>query len=145
MPPMSFVAEAERAYDHPPDAVWDRLADARSWRKWMPRSFRPSRTPDAPLRAGDRARVRVGFAIPTVLTVTVADRGREITWTGGTRGVLFAEHRFVFERRADGGTFVRSIETWSGALAPLVRPLVQPFAERAGRAQLEGLARGLRS
>lgn len=144
MHPMPFVAEAERAYDHPPDVVFDRLADAPSWREWMPRSFQPTQTPDAPLQVGDRRRVRVGYALPTTLTVTVADRGRELTWTGGTRGVLFAEHRFVFERRADGGTFVRSIETWSGALAPVVRPFVQPFAKRAGRGQLEGLARALR-
>ena len=140
---MSFVAEAERAYAPPPDAVWDRLADASSWRAWMPRSFRPTSTPDAPLGRGDRVRVRILHGPPATLTVTVADRGRALTWTGGTRGVLFAEHRFVFERRADGGTFVRSIETWSGGLAPLVRRLVQPLAVRIVRAQLEGLARAL--
>lgn len=138
-----FVAEAVRAYERTPEEVFDRLADARSWSEWMPHSFRPTRTPAAPLHAGDRLRVRIFGGPPTRLEVVVSDRAREITWTGGVRGVLFAEHRFLFERRDDGGTIVRSIETWSGALASLTRPVVRSLAERIGHAQLEGLARAL--
>lgn len=140
---MPFVAEAERRYESPPEEVFDRLADARAWKGWMPRSFRPTSTPAEPLRAGDRLRVRVAGGPPTSLEVVVADRPRELTWTGGVRGLLFAEHRFLLEHRDDGGTLIRSVEVWSGALASLTRRIVKPLAERIGRAQLEGLARAL--
>lgn len=136
---MSYAAESVVTFGDPPDVVFDRLADARRWREWMPRAFRPTRVPDAPLRVGDRLRVRVAYGPPSTLTVTVADRGRELTWTGGVRGVLFAEHRFLFERAADGSTVVRSVETWSGVIADALRPVVQRLAVRIGRAQLQAL------
>jgi len=139
--PVSFVAEAVRTSDRSPEEVFDRLADARGWSEWMSGAFRPLWTPDAPLRPGDRPRVRIGLLPPTTLEITVADRPRELTWTGGVRGVLFAEHRFLFEPLPEGGTRVRSLETWSGALATLVRPIVKPVAERMGGAQLERLTR----
>jgi uncharacterized protein YndB with AHSA1/START domain len=142
---MTFVAEAERRYDRAPEEVFDRLADARSWKEWMPRSFRPTRTPASPLRSGDHLRVRVAGGPPATLEVVVADRAREMTWTGGLRNVLFAEHRFLFERRDDGGTLLRSVEVWSGALASITRPIVKPLAELIARGQLDGLGRALTS
>jgi uncharacterized protein YndB with AHSA1/START domain len=142
-PSAMFVAEAERRYESAPEDVFDRLADARGWEQWMPRSFRPARTPAAPLRSGDHLRVRVAGGPPTTLEVVVSDRAREMTWTGGFHGILFAEHRFLFERRDDGGTLLRSVEVWSGALASMTRPIVKPLAERIARGQLDGLGRAL--
>ena len=141
---MTFVAEAERRYDRAPEAVFDCLVDAGSWKEWMPRSFRPTRTPASPLRSGDHLRVRVAGGPPTKLEIVVADRARELTWTGGLRNVLFAEHRFLFERRDEGGTLLRSVEVWSGALASITKPFVKPLAERIARGQLDGLGRALR-
>lgn len=141
---MPFVAEAVCECDRPPEEVFDRLADARAWSEWMSGAFRPIWTPDEPLRQGDHPRVRIGVLPPTTLEITVADRPRELTWTGGVRSLLLAEHRFLFEPRGDGGTRIRSLETWSGALASLTRPLVKPLAERMGLAQLERLARAAR-
>jgi hypothetical protein len=138
-----FVAEAERRYESPPEEVFDRLADARGWELWMPRSFRPTWTPASPLRSGDRLRVRVAGGPPTTLEVVVSDRAREMAWTGGIRGILFAEHRFLLERHDDGGTVLRSVEVWSGALAWMTRPLVKPLAERIARGQLDGLGGAL--
>jgi hypothetical protein len=141
---MSFVAEAERTIDAPAARVFDRLADLASWPSWMPRSFAPvvrNGTP-SPLRSGDRFRVKIsGAPLASTLKISKLDRPRELAWRGGVRGVLWAEHRFVFEPIGDKKTRVRSIETWRGALSGLLRRIVEPAAMRIGAQQLEGLAK----
>jgi hypothetical protein len=142
---MSFVVEAERIIEAPPQRVFDKLADFASWPAWMPRSFvavvRGAAAP-SPLRLGDRFRVRVGGApVASTLRVSVLERPRELAWRGGVRGLLRAEHRFVFEPDGDTRTRVRSIETWHGSLARLLRRFVEPAALRIGGQQLEALAR----
>ena len=59
----------------------------------------------------------------------------------GLPGVLWANHQFFFEADGADATTVVSHETWSGLLAPFVRRIVQPKAERVGGQQLEALAR----
>ena len=141
---MSFVAEASLTIDAPPQRVFDRLADLASWPSWMPRSFAPvvrSGTP-SPLRPGDRFKVKIsGAPLASTLTVSKLERPNELAWRGGVRGLLWAEHRFVFEPVGDKKTRVRSIETWRGALAGVLRRLVEPAAVRIGAQQLEGLAK----
>jgi hypothetical protein len=140
---MPFLAEASRTIGVTPEVAFDRLADHPSWKEWMPRSFVPLSPANRALRVGDRLRMRIARApIPAVIEVTVVERAKEITWRGGVGGLLHAEHRFLFEPDGDGGTRVRSVETWRGALAPVLRPFVKPVAERIGAEQLEGLARG---
>jgi hypothetical protein len=140
---MPFVAEASRVLPVAPEIAFDKLADFSSWSEWMPRSFRPASKQSRALRKGDRLRVRIsGAPVAASIEVTVAERAREITWCGGPRALLRAEHRFLFEPHEDG-TRVRSVETWRGALAPLLRFVVKPSAERIGREQLEGLARAV--
>lgn len=110
----------------------------------MPGSFTPVGSPLGRLRVGDSPRIRIaGARVATPIHVSVVDRPREITWCGGVRGVLWAEHRFLFEADGHGGTLVRSLETWEGALAVATRRFVQPIAERVGREQLEALARSI--
>jgi hypothetical protein len=139
---MGFVAEASVEVPKPPGELFDRLADHSSWAAWMPATFRPVGRTLGELRPGDKPRVKIaGAPGVTTLHVTVVDRAREITWTGGLRGVLWAEHRFLFEPTHDG-TRVRSVETWKGALAPFVRPIVKRLAEKAAGQQLAGLAKG---
>jgi len=141
---MSFVAEAERTIDAPAQRVFDRLADVASWPSWMPRSFAPvlrAGTP-SPLRPGDRLRVKIsGAPLASTIKVSKLDRPNELAWRGGVRGLLWAEHRFVFEPIGDKKTRVRSIETWRGALSGLLRRIVEPAALRIGAQQLEGLAK----
>ena len=138
---MSFVAEASIELDVPPEVAFDVLCDHPSWSRWMPRSFEVASRADTPLHAGKRLRIRVARApVATGIVVTVVDRPREITWRGGARGVLHAEHRFLFSSAGPGRTKVQSHETWTGALAPLVRRFVKPAAERIGSEQLSGLA-----
>lgn len=141
---MTFLAETERTIEAPPQRVFDKLADLASWPAWMPRSFVPvvaAGTP-SPLRLGDRFRVRVGGApFASTLKISRMDRPREIAWRGGIRGVLWAEHRFVLEADGDRKTRVRSIETWRGALAGVLRRVVLPAAIRIGGQQLAALAK----
>ncbi|CAN5923865.1 hypothetical protein BH11MYX4_BH11MYX4_44470 [soil metagenome] len=139
---MSFVAEAERTIEAPPQRVFERLIDVASWSTWMPRSFVPllrSGTP-SPLRLGDRIKVKIaGAPLPSTLRMSKLVRPTELAWRGGVRGLLWAEHRFVLEPVGDRRTRVRSIETWHGALASILRPLVLPAALRIGGEQLAGL------
>lgn len=138
---MPFVAEASCSIAVAPEIAFDRLAHHPSWKNWMPRSFVPVSRARGALRVGDRVRMRIaGAPVAAVIEVTVVDRPREITWRGGVGRLLHAEHRFLFESDGQGGTRVRSVETWRGALAAVLRPFVKPVAERVGAEQLSGLA-----
>ena len=77
----------------------------------------------------------------STLKITRLERPHELAWRGGVRGVLWAEHRFVLDADGDRRTRVRSIETWNGALAGLLRRLIEPVAVRVGSEQLAGLAK----
>lgn len=110
----------------------------------MPASFRPVRGPERALAVGDRFEVRLrGKPGGTRIEVVELVPGRVLAWAGGIPGVLHAVHRFHFDAE-DGGTRIRSIETWTGALAyGPIGARVKRAAERIGREQLEGLARDL--
>ncbi len=143
--PMSFVAEAHTDIEAPPEVVFDTLLDHPTWKDWMPRSFAVASAADGPHRPGKRFRIRVARApFASTLELTIADRPREVAWTGGVRGLLHADHRFRLAGDGKGGTHVHSHETWSGALAGVLRPLLKPGAERVGREQLAGLASACR-
>jgi hypothetical protein len=139
---VSFVTEATTEVDAPPEAVFDVLSDYATWRAWMPRAFRPVGTEPAKLHVGARLAVRIAHGPPSKIEVTVCERAREITWRGGVPALLGAEHRFLFEPLADGKrTRIRSVETWRGALAQLLRPVVKRLAERIGQQQVDAIAR----
>ena len=140
---MPFLAEASRIVAASPELVFDRLADHPSWREWMPKSFFPVGPSEGPLKVGSRPRVRVApMPTSTRLKVDVAERGKELAWSGGNI-LLHAHHRFLFEPAEGNQTRVRSVETWAGLLAPLMKGFVKPAAEKIGMEQLEGLARSL--
>jgi hypothetical protein len=142
---MSFVAATECTLPVPVEVAFDRLADHASWRTWMPRSFRPVGSSGGVLRVGDRLRVRIaGSPVSTPIVVRVMRRPHEIMWTGGVRGVLYAEHHFFFEEE-DGGVRVRSVENWTGALTLVARRVVLPMAQTLGGEQLTSLARAVAS
>ncbi len=143
---MAYVARASLTIHVPAATAYERLADHDSWARWMPAIFRPVGPGRGRLTEGTRLRVKItGTPLPVSVRVTVARPGRELTWCGGRRGVLYAEHRFLFE--PDGASSVRidSIETWSGPLAALLRPVIQPKAIRIGQDQLAALATALAS
>lgn len=146
---MSFVAAATHETSAAPERVFDTLTDHDAWDRWMPSSFRPAGRSVGALRPGARLRVRIAASrrlpLPAILEVTVAERPRTITWCGGLRGVLFAEHRFHFDHRDGGGTRIRSEETWTGRLARVLERVVRPLAEKVGKDQIEALARAAES
>jgi hypothetical protein len=138
---MSFVAEASRTFPVSADVAFDCLADHDAWPRWMPASFRPVGRSVGRLSQGSRFRVRIlGMPMTVPIRVTKSERGRELTWGGGVKGVFLADHRFLFEPKGDSSVEVRSVETWSGVLASLTQRLLLPQAERIGRDQLGGLA-----
>ena len=138
---MSFVAEASIDLPVPPEVAFDALRDHASWKEWMPRSFAPASDLGRPLEEGDVIRVRVaGAPVASKIDVAVVVRAREITWCGGIRGVLYGRHRFLFEPH-EGGTRVRSAETWSGVLATLTKPALARAAAKVGLQQLRALER----
>jgi hypothetical protein len=141
---MSFVAKCSRRLQVKPEVAFDRLADYASWGSWMPSSFRPAADPSGTLSLGRRIRVRIaGAPAPATIEVSELRRPSEIAWSGGVRGILWANHRFLFEADGSDATTVTSQETWEGVLSGLVRLVLQPMAERIGRHQLEALARSL--
>lgn len=141
---MSFVAKGSRRLPVAPEVAFDRLADFASWPSWMPSSFRPAGKAEGTLRRGQKIYVRIaGIPVASRIEVTEVRRPQELAWSGGVPGLLWANHQFFFESDGPNATNVVSHETWSGALAPLVRRVVQRQAERIGGQQLEALARSL--
>lgn len=141
---MAYVASASLTLPVSATAAFDRLADHDSWPRWMPSSFRPAGKTSGRLTEGTRFRVKIlGAPLSVSCRVSVVRAGKELTWRGGTPGVLFGEHRFLFEATGLSSVRVESVETWHGALAALLRPLIQPGAVKVGRDQLAALARDL--
>ncbi|HEY6461551.1 MAG TPA: SRPBCC family protein [Polyangiaceae bacterium] len=140
---MSYVASASRTIHVPAAVAFDRLADHDSWASWMPASFRPVGRPLGRLAEGTTFRVRIlGAPFASRCHVTVVRPHEEITWCGGIRGLVYAEHHFFFDAAGDGVT-VRSEETWSGPVASLLRPAIQRGAARVGGETIDGLARAV--
>lgn len=138
---MSFVARASRLLDVPAAVAFDRLADHDSWPRWMPRSFHPVGDTLGRLTEGATFRVRIlGAPVASRCHVTVVRPDQELTWCGGAKGIVYAEHRFLFEPAGEKAVLVRSEETWSGPVASLLRLGIQPAASKVGARQLEALA-----
>jgi hypothetical protein len=140
---MPFVAEAELTVAGPLEAAFAQFIDFPRWSAWMPALFRPLRGPSRPLRTGDRLLVAVAGA-PTLIHVESIEAPREVRWSGGLPGLLYARHSFTFEAAGPDSTRIRSTEPWVGVLTrlPIHAPLKR-VAERAGRAQLKGFERWL--
>jgi hypothetical protein len=148
---VSFIAETSLVIPHPPEKVYERLADVGSWRRYMPADFRPLGDPQGTLKLGTRLKVKLlHLPVPTPLEVYLANPPTELGWSGGNHKVLGAWHRFVFEPvepnvdlRSNNGahTRVRSLETWEGVLSFAVRPVLQPLAVKIANSQLAALAR----
>jgi hypothetical protein len=142
---MAYVARASRTLPVPALVAFNRLADHNSWPAWMPKSFRPVETVGK-LKEGSLFRVEIlGLPMPIVCRVEVVRSPEELTWCGGTKGMLWAEHRFLFVPQGKSSVEVQSVETWSGPLASLLRRAIEPAAVRIGNEQLEGLAKAVAS
>jgi uncharacterized protein YndB with AHSA1/START domain len=130
------VEAAEIHVEAAPDTVWDVLADIRGWPGWNP-DVR-SATVDGEVAEGTAFRWKSGpGTIASVLRLV--DRPRALGWTGSTLGIR-AVHVWHLEPR-DGGTFVRTQESFEGALVRLLRGSMQ----KTLRGSLERMIGSLKS
>lgn len=110
------VARGEIEIAAPPEIVWRVLTDIANWPSWNPDV--KSVSLEGPLAAGTRFRWKAGPGTITSTLQTV-DPPRRIDWTGKTFGIK-AVDVYEFEPR-DGGTLVRTAESWDGLPVRLFR------------------------
>ncbi|MEO8877070.1 MAG: SRPBCC family protein [Polyangiaceae bacterium] len=140
---MSFVAKVSRRIEVPAQVVFDCLADHDAWPSWAPKTFRPVGKSLGRLTEGKAFYAKIlGLPFPAKCDVTVVKSPVEITWCGGKKGLLYAEHRFLFEPKGDAAVEVTSAETWSGLLSVVLRAVIDSGAKKVGADQLSGLAAG---
>jgi uncharacterized protein YndB with AHSA1/START domain len=110
------VARGEIEIAAPPEIVWRVLADIANWPSWNPDV--KSVSLEGPLAAGTRFRWKAG---PGTITSTLrtVDPPHRIDWTGKTFGIK-AVDVYELEPR-DGGTLVRTAESWDGFPVRLFR------------------------
>lgn len=120
------VGRSELEIAAPPDAVWDELTTFERWPSWL-RDVK-SMSIEGPVAAEQssagrpvRERSRRRFQC--------VERPRLIAWTGRTLGIK-AINLWHLEAR-DGGTFVRTEESYEGLVARLLRRSLQKTLDRA--------------
>ena len=122
-------AEAEIAAD--PETVWEILTGFEAWPSWNPDVA--SVALDGDVAEGTVFRWKTGRATITS-TLRQVERPRAVAWTGRTTGID-AVHVWRLEPR-DGGTLVRTEESWQGLL---VRLLTGPMRKSLQKAVDGGL------
>ncbi len=100
----------------PPATVWAVLSDIDGWPRWNA-EVRSAHL-EGPVAVGSTFRWKSGPASLTS-TLRAVEPPAEIGWTGTTMTIK-AVHVFHLEPR-DGGTFVRSEESWEGFIASLLK------------------------
>jgi uncharacterized protein YndB with AHSA1/START domain len=120
------VSRSEIEIAATPDAIWDVLTAFGDWPSWL-RDVK-SMSIEGPVAPGTVFRWRAGPGTITS-TIQLVDRPRRIAWTGRTLGIK-AIHFWHFEAR-DGGTFVRTEESYEGLVARLLRRSLQKTLDRA--------------
>jgi hypothetical protein len=133
--PVRSAAEVE--IDAPPQAVWEVLTDFQNWPHWNPDVKSMSFV--GTLAPGSEFRWKAGPG--TILsTLERIEPPRYIAWRGRTL-TIDAYHEWWLEPR-DGGTYVRTQESFSGLVARLLRGMLQKaldksFADGVERLKLE--------
>ena len=109
-----------------PEVVWDVLTAIDRWPSWNPQV--KSMDMQGGLAEGTQFRWKAG---PGTITSTIrsVEAPRLIAWTGRTLGID-AIHFWHLEAR-DGGTFVRTEESYEGLVARLGRRSLQKTLDRA--------------
>lgn len=123
--------------DAAPEAVWTVLADTESYADWNP--FVRDLSGD--LQEGSQISATIappgGSAMTFHPIVLAANPGEELRWRGklGVRGVFDGEHFFKLSPLPGGGTKLEHGETFSGALVPVLFPMLVEQT-RAGFTQM---------
>jgi uncharacterized protein YndB with AHSA1/START domain len=132
--PVKGTAEIDIAA--PPQAVWDVLTRFDNWPNWN--SDVKSMAFEGPLAPGSTFRWKAGPG--TILsTLDRVEPPRYISWHGKTL-TIDAYHEWWLEPR-DGGTHVRTEETFSGLLAKILRGTLQKTLDKSLEVGVERLKR----
>jgi uncharacterized protein YndB with AHSA1/START domain len=109
-----------------PEAVWDVLTSFERWPSWNPDV--KSMSVEGPVEPGTVFRWKAG---PGTVESTIqrVEPPRLIAWTGKTLGIK-AIHFWHLEPR-NGGTFVRTEESYEGLVTRLFRGPLQKTLDRA--------------
>ncbi|PAP75969.1 SRPBCC family protein [Rubrivirga marina] len=123
-PPPAVIAFAEAHVDAPPHLVWATEADLKGWPSWNPDVGWVDVA--GPVVAGTPFRWLAG-GIPIRSVLRAVEPGRRISWAWRAPLGLRAVHVWTFTPE-DGGTRVRTVETFDGwfariASGPLQRTL----------------------
>jgi uncharacterized protein YndB with AHSA1/START domain len=110
------IAASETEVAAAPEVVWGALTDFEGWPRWNPDV--KTLSIEGPVAAGTTFTWKAG---PSTLTSTIreVDPPQSIVWTGRTMGI-HAIHAWRLEP-TEGGTRVRTEESWAGLLPRLLR------------------------
>ena len=128
------VARGEIEIAASPEIVWRVLTDIANWPSWNPDV--KSVSLEGPLAAGTRFRGKAG---PGTITSTLrtVDPPHRIDWTGKTFGIKAVD---VYELEPDdGGTLVRTAESWDGFPVRLFRRRLRKTLQEATNSGLRHL------
>jgi len=117
-------SESEIAAD--PETVWEVLTAFESWPSWNPDVS--SVKLEGGLVEGSEFRWKAGRATITS-TLRKVERPRLLGWTGKTTGIQ-AVHVWRLEP-SDGGTLVRTEESWEGLPVRILRGTMQRSLQKA--------------
>ena len=130
--PVKSTAEIDIAA--PPQAVWEVLTRFDNWPNWNPDV--KSMAFDGPLAPGSTFRWKAGPGT-IVSKLDRVEPPRYVSWHGKTL-TIDAYHEWWLEPR-DGGTHVRTEETFSGLLASILRRPLQKTLDKSFAAGVERL------
>jgi hypothetical protein len=133
-PPVKSSAEID--IDASPEVVWEVLTRFENWPNWNPEV--KSMSFAGPLAAGAEFRWKAGPGT-IVSTLDRVEPPRSIAWRGRTL-TIDAYHEWWLEPR-DGGTHVRTEESFSGLLARLLHGTLQKTLDTSLRDGLQHLKR----
>lgn len=128
------VADAEALIEAEPGAVWGVLTDFGDWPLWNTGVSKMQF--QGGLKAGATFTWLAGRAKITSRIEEVEPCSR-IAWSGRTFGIR-AMHLWELQER-DGGTLVRTVESFDGFIAKLFRSPVKRMLEKTLRQALEDL------
>jgi uncharacterized protein YndB with AHSA1/START domain len=132
------TSSAEIDIEEPPERVWDVLTQFEKWPEWNPDV--KSMSYDGPLVPGTQFRWKAGPG-KIVSTLDRVEPPRYISWFGRTL-TIDAYHEWWLEPR-DGGTHVRTEESFFGTLARLGRRPLQKALDKSFADGVEHLKRGV--
>ncbi len=114
------VSSASAAVNAPAGVVWDVLTDFESWPNWNESVSKTELKGD--LTVGTTF-VWVANGAKIVSMLEELDYPRRVVWSGRTFGIR-AIHVWEFEER-DGGTLVRTSESFEGLIVKLLRGMMK--------------------